>query len=83
MKKLLLSIAIIPSLFFFGCGNPKEKKNQDAVPHDTSDGVSAMNHDSLHGELAYICPCGGCPDVKESKPGKCPKCEMDLVEEKK
>ena len=84
MKKLLLHIAIITSLSFFGCGNSEEKKQDDgAVPHDTSHGVSAMANDSLHGELAYICPCGGCPEIRESKPGKCSKCEMDLVEEKK
>ena len=87
MKKSLFSIAVIASLFFWGCGNSEEKKQYDgAVPHDTSNGVSAMSNDSLHGEqasLMYICPCGGCPEVKESKPGKCPKCEMELVEEKK
>lgn len=83
MKKLTVYITIIASIFFFGCGNSDEKKNDVLPDADTSKGVSAMANDSVHGDLAYICPCGGCPDVKESKPGKCPKCEMDLVEEKK
>ena len=88
MKKLLLPIGVIAALSFFGCGNSEEKKQDDgATPHDTSNGVSAMApHDSLHidhASLVYVCPCGGCPEVKESKSGKCPKCEMDLVEEKK
>ena len=81
MKKLLLPVAIIASLCFPNCGNSVEKKHDVMPDADTSKGVSAMVNDSVH--LAYICPCGGCSDVKESKPGKCPKCEMDLVAEKK
>lgn len=87
MKKVFLLPAVICSIALFGCGNSNEKKQDDgAVPHDTSHGVSAMANDSLHGEqasLVYVCPCGGCPEVKESKPGKCPKCDLDLVEQKK
>ena len=90
MKKLFLSPVVIGSfvlsLFIFGCGSSEEKKQNDAVAPDTSKGVSAMSHDSLStdpGAVVYVCPCGGCPDVKESKPGKCPKCDMDLVENKK
>lgn len=29
---------------------------------------------------AYTCPMH--PEVKENKPGRCPKCGMNLVEEK-
>ena len=84
MKTLFISVALIVSLLFFRCGNSGEKKQDDrAIPHDTSNGVSAMVHDTLPDEIAYICPCGGCPEVKESNPGNCPKCEMELVEEKK
>lgn len=87
MKKLFLLSAIAISVTLFGCGNSTEKKQDDgAVPADTSKGVSAAAHDSLHtteASLVYICPCGGCPEVKESKPGNCPKCDMELVVEKK
>ena len=83
MKKAFFSIMFAAALAFGGCGNVEEKKQDDgAIPHDTTHGVSA----SLAGDssaTAYICPCGGCPEVKESKPGKCPKCEMELVAEKK
>lgn len=86
MKPLFASVALTLSLSLFGCGNQNEKKqNEEAVPHDTTQGVSAEVPDlkTADASLAYICPCGGCPEVKEAKPGKCPKCEMDLVEEKK
>ena len=85
MKKVFLSIMFAAALAFAGCGNSEEKKQDDGtVPHDTTHGVSVMNNSAgKEGEIAYVCPCGGCPDVRESKPGKCPKCEMELVAEKK
>lgn len=87
MKKILLPVAFTASLFLFACGNSTEHKHEEVMPvADTSNGVSVMTTDSIHGDqasLTYICPCGGCPEVRESNPGKCPKCEMDLVKEKK
>ena len=89
MKKLFLfPVAVgitISSMAFYGCGNAAEKKQDDGgvAPVDTSKGVSAMAHDSLHGgDIVYICPCGGCPEVKESQSGNCSKCGMELVQEK-
>jgi hypothetical protein len=86
MKTLFLSSVITLSLIFFGCGNSAKQKQNDNVKPDTSKGVSAMSHDSLNKNeagLVYVCPCGGCPEVKESKPGNCPKCGLELKEEKK
>ena len=89
-KHFLLPVvtgAIALSLTILGCGNAKEKKQDDgAVPKDTSKGVSVMVADTLHkqeGSLVYICPCGGCPEVREAKAGNCPKCGIELVKEKK
>ena len=83
MKKALLFSAFSLSMILFGCGSSADQKHEEMPAADTSHGVSASAHDSLGGDIAYICPCGGCPQVKEAKPGKCPKCEMDLVAEKK
>jgi Heavy metal binding domain len=88
MKKVFLFFALGLSLALFSCGNADEKKQDDGnvPPADTSKGVSSMVHDSLSKDAAavvYVCPCGGCPEVKESKAGKCPKCQLELVEEKK
>lgn len=78
MKKLIFSMFLTASMLFAACGNSaKEEPKQEAAPVLTSDssGVQA--------EAAWICPCGGCPEVREKAAGKCPKCEMDLVQEKK
>ena len=87
MKKVILLSAFALSMTLFSCGNSGEKKQDEGMPKaDTSKGVNAMTTDSLKKDeaaLVYVCPCGGCPEVKESKPGKCPKCQLDLVEQKK
>ena len=85
---MVLFSAFSLSMIMFSCGNSEEKKQDDGNTPvaDTSKGVSAMSHDSLSKDssaVVYVCPCGGCPEVRESKQGKCPKCEMDLVVEKK
>lgn len=84
MKNVFLFSALALSVALFSCGSSEEQKHEEVMPAaDTSKGVSAATTDSAKGDLAYICPCGGCPEIRESKPGKCTKCEMDLVEEKK
>ena len=87
MKKLFFFSALIFSLATIGCSSSStEQKQNDAVAPDTTKGASVMTHDSIktdQASLAYICPCGGCPEVKEPKAGKCPKCGIDLVQEKK
>jgi ABC-type Zn uptake system ZnuABC Zn-binding protein ZnuA len=88
MKKIFLSSLFALSALLFSCGNAEVKKQDDGNTPvvDTSKGISAALSDSL-GEntdvVVYVCPCGGCPEVREPKSGKCPKCEMGLVVEKK
>jgi len=68
MLKLLLPITFITSLFFFGCGNSDEKKNQEVMPAaDTSKGVSAMKQDPFKKEqtaLVYVSSCDGFSAVR-------------------
>lgn len=47
------------------------KKHQDTAPHDHREKIGEEN------EGVYTCPMH--PEVKSDKPGKCPKCGMDLV----
>lgn len=84
MKKAFLFSAVIFLITLFACGSSADQKHEETMPTaDTSHGVSASAHDSLSGYAVYICPCGGCPEIREPKAGKCSKCEMDLVAEKK
>lgn len=72
MKRIFFGSLFVFAVALAACGGAEEKKQMDSVAPDSS-----------KGELAYICPCGRCPEVREKAAGKCPKCEMDLVEEKK
>jgi heavy metal-binding protein len=36
-------------------------------------------HRKQSGEQAYVCPMH--PEVRQTNPGKCPRCRMDLVRE--
>jgi uncharacterized paraquat-inducible protein A len=61
-------------LFFSGCN--QQEKTQEAATE------SPMNQEKA-GEtqehaISYTCPMH--PDVKSDKPGKCPKCGMELVQ---
>ena len=37
--------------------------------------------DSTKNKVFYTCPMH--PEIKQNEPGKCPKCDMDLVAEEK
>jgi hypothetical protein len=68
MKKILLIAAI---LFFFAaeftaCNNDKNKGN--------------TQKEALTADEMYTCTMHN--EVMSDKPGKCPKCEMDLVKQK-
>lgn len=84
MKQLFFSV--LCALFFViaSCGHSQEPKQKDSVSPDTGQ-ASVMATDSLGKEQAavYICPCGGCPEIRESHLGLCSKCGIDLVVEKK
>jgi hypothetical protein len=62
------SIVILFSLFCFAlasCGG-SSNKNQS----------NKMSSDSTNVAAVYVCPMDS--DVRSDKPGKCPKCGMDL-----
>ena len=42
-------------------------------------GSNAPRFDSLRSPTLFTCPMASHADVVADKPGKCPKCEMDLV----
>ncbi|MDP4267407.1 MAG: heavy metal-binding domain-containing protein [Bacteroidota bacterium] len=65
MKKLILSSIILfsISLVFIACGSSSEKK-------ETIEQTKEQ-------KTEYICPMH--PEVISDKPGKCPKCGMELI----
>jgi hypothetical protein len=68
MKSLLLSVAL--SVLFMGCsGSAGTAPASPATPTP----VSAASP----GTVVYTCSMH--PEVQSDKPGKCPKCNMDLI----
>jgi hypothetical protein len=72
MKNFFLSVILAVALL---AGCKSSTNNEQAKSTDTV-------QDSTQIAGVYICPCGGCPEIRESKPGNCSKCEMPLVPEK-
>lgn len=71
----LLSVFTIASLALTSCGGNETKSEAK------KDSTSAMAPDSMlaAGEkIIYVCPMPEDAEIKSDKPGKCPKCGMDL-----
>jgi hypothetical protein len=68
MKKILLIIAfpIVFTAAFMACNNDKSKGN--------------TQKETLSGDATYTCTMHN--EVMSDNPGKCPKCEMNLVKQK-
>ena len=74
MKKYIpaAACAIILSIVFYACSNNTTGKA--SLPDS-----SAMVKDSSIKQTAAVYTCKMHPEVTSDKPGKCPKCGMDLV----
>jgi len=74
MKKYLPAAAgaIILSIVLYACSNNTTGK----APLPDS---SAMTKDSSMKQTSAVYTCKMHPEVTSDKPGKCPKCGMDLV----
>ncbi len=70
MKKLIIPSAIAIALLFSSCGNSGNEQKGNSG--------SAMDTTKLKtGDIYYQCEMH--PEVISDKPGKCSKCEMDLM----
>ena len=78
MKKniLLLACLAILGIAFTACSNNTGSKTDTAGKADSS---SSMKDTSMMKQVAVVYTCKMHPEVISDKPGKCPKCGMDLV----
>lgn len=74
MKSLVIALALISGLA--AACTPKEQPPAPAVPTAAATEDHAA-HDHGGAGTSYTCPMH--PEVKSDKPGRCPKCGMDLV----
>lgn len=65
MKKLCFALLISSAVVWISCDNPKTEKSVEQTTVNSTGKI-------------YSCPMH--PEVKSDKPGKCPKCGMDLEE---
>lgn len=75
MKKLSMLMLAVASTIWISCNNNPAKENNQEEHSEMSHAHEEGNH---HGEHIYTCPMG-CEGGQSNKPGKCPKCGMDLV----
>ncbi len=78
MRKGWIILAGLALIIFalMGCGKKQESGQTPALPANTAQTTPAVQTAAV----VYYCPMD--TDVVSDKPGKCPKCGMDLVEKK-
>jgi hypothetical protein len=74
MKTLILSITVAAALFISSC-------NSDKASNNTSGNKPADPGQVQKTAVVYTCTMH--PEVISDKPGKCPKCNMALVQKDK
>ncbi len=68
--KLLAVLGIIGLLLISGCSSKDDQGDHDGHDHGTS--VSESDADT-------VWTCSMHPEIKETKPGSCSKCNMKLI----
>ena len=67
--------------YYFCCekGKVAFEKDPEKFLKESKDKTSCCEKKSCEEKLVYVCPMKQC-NVKTDKPGKCPKCGMDVYE---
>ena len=80
MKKLII-LSITAIMFILGACHSSPVKNEPANNNATSQIFNLDTTKLKSGEIFYQCEMD--PEVISDKPGKCPKCGMDLEKSEK
>jgi len=78
MKRLIFILVIIllaPAAVVFG--QKKSSKGLDTIHKVTTVQLEKMQKKKLMTKAVYTCPMH--PEVLQDKPGKCPKCGMNMI----
>ena len=73
-KKIILAALFCIGLATISCKNSENKTG--GTNTDSLKGSAAAPKDSAAAKTVYVCPMH--PEETSDKPGKCPKCGMDL-----
>ena len=78
MKKniFILACLVVLGIAFSACSNNTGSTKDTTGNKDSS---SSMKDSSMMKQTAVVYTCKMHPEVISDKPGKCPKCGMDLV----
>lgn len=76
MKKTFLILSAVLTLTFVACNNSGKNENASA------DSLQALDTAKLSKGATYY-QCEMHPEVTSDKPGKCPKCGMELMKMEK
>jgi Cu(I)/Ag(I) efflux system membrane fusion protein len=80
MKMIKISSIAAIAILFHSCGNNGESSNeikQPKVENHEGHNHGTSGHDGHEHETYFTCEHH--PEVHEHSPGKCPKCQMDLI----
>jgi len=73
-KKIIFAALFIGGMAFISCKNSENKTDGSASDSVKTSGAAPA--DSSAHKAMYVCPMH--PEETSDKPGKCPKCGMDL-----
>ena len=82
MNNWKIFIIAAMTIVFVSCNNSEKTDATETTEEAVAEGTNAESTEPTEMEASVIYTCPMHPEVQQDKPGKCPKCEMDLVVKK-